>query len=220
MLNKFLRILSICLQKFIGTNMNQSELRSWENSSQEELIGIKNWINEFLCSPHPSLGREGNVCPFTREAINKNTIYFALEKSCYLNKSIEIKKISGQIKLFKTLKVNSHDEYKVIINAYPYLDKSEYIKIELIQNELKPLFVEENLMIGQFYPGCREKGLWNDNFFPLDSPISLLAIRNMAITDIAFLMSTNSFLDKYLQVFGQKGEDFLIKYMERKELHS
>jgi len=213
-------MLSICLQKFIGTNMNQSELRSWENSNQEELIGIKNWINEFLCSPHPSLGREGNVCPFTREAINKDTIYFSLEKAFSLDRDKETKKIASQIRLFKALKVNNHDEYKVIINAYPYLDKSEYIKIELIQNELKPLFVEENLMIGQFYPGCREKGLWNDHFFPLDSPISLLAIRNMAITDIAFLMSTSSFLDKYLELFGKKGEDFLIRYMERKELHS
>jgi len=200
--------------------MRQSELQSWENSNQEELNGIKNWIKEFLCSPHPSLGRAGSVCPFTREAINKDTIYFSLEKYFYLDKEIEIKKISSQIKLFKALKVNNHEEYKVIINAYPYLDKSEYIKIELIQNELKPLFVEENLMIGQFYPGCKEKGLWNDNFFPLDSPISLLAIRNMAITDIAFLISTNSFVEKYLQVFGKKGEDFLIKYMERKELHS
>ena len=200
--------------------MSQSELQSWENSNQEELNGIKNWIKEFLCSPHPSLGRVGSVCPFTREAINKDTIYFSLEKYFYLDKEIEIKKISSQIKLFKALKVNNHEDYKVIINAYPYLDKSEYIKIELIQNELKPLFVEENLMIGQFYPGCKEKGLWNDNFFPLDSPISLLAIRNMAITDIAFLISTNSFVEKYLQVFGKKGEDFLIKYMERKELHS
>jgi len=200
--------------------MRQSELQSWENSNQEELNGIKNWIKEFLCSPHPSLGRVGSVCPFTREAINKDTIYFSLEKYFYLDKEIEIKKISSQIRLFKALKVNNHEDYKVIINAYPYLDKSEYIKIELIQNELKPLFVEENLMIGQFYPGCKEKGLWNDNFFPLDSPISLLAIRNMAITDIAFLISTNSFVEKYLQVFGKKGEDFLIKYMERKELHS
>ncbi|MGZ5044143.1 MAG: DUF6875 domain-containing protein [Methylobacter sp.] len=200
--------------------MRQSELQSWENSNHEELKGIKSWINEFLCSPHPSLGRVGNVCPFTREAINKDTIYFSLENSFYLDKDIEIKIISSQINLFKSLKVDNREDYKVIINAYPYLDKSEYIKIELIQNELKPLFVEENLMIGQFYPGCKEKGLWNDKFFPLDSPISLLAIRNMAITDIAFLISTNSFLEKYLQVFGKRGEDFLIKYMERKELHS
>ncbi|WP_333873501.1 DUF6875 domain-containing protein [Methylobacter sp.] len=196
--------------------MIQTELLSWKNNNAEELDSIKNWINEFLCNPHPSLGRTGNVCPFTRDAIDKDSIYFSLEKSFYLNQENEIKKITNQIRLFKELKINN-ESYKVIINAYPYIDKSEYNKIEIIQNELKPVFVQESLMIGQFYPGCKEKGLWNDKFFPLDSPISLLAIRNMAITDIAFLMSDNSFIEKYLQVFEKKGEDFLIKFMERKK---
>jgi hypothetical protein len=196
--------------------MNQAELLSWNNCDQEELTSIKNWIKEFLCNPHPLLGRTGNVCPFTREAIDKDSIYFSLEKSSYLNKEDEIKKITSQIRLFKELKTNN-ESYKVIINAYPYIDKNEYNKIELIQNELKPVFVQESLMIGQFYPGCKEKGLWNDRFFPLDSPVSLLAIRNMAITDIAFLISDNKFLEKYLQVFEKKGEDFLMKFMQRKQ---
>lgn len=196
--------------------MSQSKLLSWNNSNAEELDSIKSWITEFLCNPHPSLGRTGNVCPFAREAINKDTIYFSLENSIYLDKENEIKKITNQVRLFKELKTSNNEEYKVIINAYPYIDKSEYSKIELIQNELKPVFVNENLMIGQFYPGCKEKGLWNDGFFPLDSPVSFLAIRNMAITDIAFLMSNSSFLEKYLQVFEKKGEDFLNKFMELK----
>lgn len=195
--------------------MNQSELLSWKNSNKEELNSIKNWISEFLCNPHPSLGRTGNVCPFAREAIDKDSIYFTLENSFYLDKEHEIKKITNQIRLFKELKIDNNEDYKVIINAYPYINKSEYNKIELIQNELKPVFVEESLMIGQFYPGCKEKGLWNDNFFPLDSPISFLAIRNMAITDIAFLMSNNYFIEKYLQHFGKRGEDFLKKLVER-----
>ncbi|MGZ5008523.1 MAG: DUF6875 domain-containing protein [Methylobacter sp.] len=196
--------------------MNQDELLSWKNSNQKELTGIKSWITEFLCNPHPSLGRTGSVCPFTKEAIDKDSIYFSLENSFYLNRENEIKKITSQIKLFKELKTNN-EVYKVIINAYPYIVENEYNKIELIQNELKPLFVKESLMIGQFYPGCKEKGLWNDNFFPLDSPVSLLAIRNMAITDIAFLISDSCFLEKYLQVFQKKGEDFLMKFMERKK---
>lgn len=195
--------------------MSQPELLSWKNSNQEELKITKNWINEFLCSPHPALGRTGDVCPFTKEAIDKDSIYFSLEKSSYLNQEDEINKITSQIRLFKQLKINN-ENYKVVINAYPYLDKSEYNKIELIQNKLKPVFVKESLMIGQFYPGCKEKGLWNDDFFPLDSPVSLLAIRNMAITDIAFLMSDDSYIEKYLQVFEKKGEDFLTKFVERK----
>lgn len=192
-------------------------LLSWKNSGAKELDGIKKWITEFLCSPHPSLGRSGNVCPLTKEAINKDSIFFTIEKSLHLDKESEMNKIASQTRLFKELKTANAETYKVIINAYPHIKKEEYYKIEAIQNELKPLFVEEGLMIGQFYPGCKEKGLWNDNFFPLDSPIALLAIRNMAITDIAFLMSNDTFVKKYLEIFGEKGDDFLKKFIEHKK---
>jgi len=192
-------------------------LLSWKNSSAEELNGIKKWITDFLCNPHPSLGRSGDVCPHTKEAINKDSIFFTVENSFHLDKESEMKRIANQIELFKELKTANAESYKVIINVYPYINSAEYFKIESIQNELKPIFVESSLMIGQFYPGCKEKGLWNDNFFPLDSPIALLAIRNMAITDIAFLMSNNTFVKKYLDVFGEKGEKFLNKIIEHKK---
>ncbi len=191
-------------------------LLSWKNSNAQELTSIKKWITEFLCSPHPSLGRSGDVCPLTKEAINKDSIFFTMEKSFHLDKESEIKKIASQIKLFKELKTVNAENYKVIINAYPYINNTEYFKIESIQNELKPIFVEESLMIGQFYPGCKEKGLWNDNFHPLDSPIALLAIRHMAITDIAFLISNKTFVQKYLEFFGEKGEIFFKKIIEHK----
>jgi hypothetical protein len=194
-----------------------SKLQSWSNSNMDEFNSIKTWVSEFLCAPHPYLGRSGDVCPFTREAIDKDSIFFTLEKSTRLEKENEIKKITSQIKQFKELKVNNSESYKVIINAYPYLDKDEYLKIEAIQNELKPIFVEESLMIGQFYPGCKERGLWSDKFFPLDSPIAFLAVRNMAITDIVFLRSNELFLQKYLQVFNKRGEVFLKKIMDKNE---
>jgi hypothetical protein len=192
-------------------------LLSWKNSNAKELTGIKKWITEFLCNPHPLLGRSGDVCPLTKEAINKDSIFFTIEKSFHLDKESEMKKITNQIKLFKELKTANAESYKVIINVYPYIKNTEYFKIESIQNKLKPIFVEESLMIGQFYPGCKEKGLWNDNFYPLDSPIALLAIRNMAITDIAFLMSSHIFVKRYLDVFGEKGEIFLNKIIEHKK---
>jgi hypothetical protein len=192
-------------------------LLSWKNSSTKELTDIKKWITEFLCSPHPSLGRSGDVCPLTKEAINKDSIFFTIENSFHLDKESEMKKIASQIQLFKELETANAESYKVIINVYPYINNTEYFKIKSIQNELKPIFVEESLMIGQFYPGCKEKGLWNDNFYPLDSPIALLAIRNMAITDIAFLMSNNAYIKKYLDVFGEKGEIFLKKIIEHKK---
>lgn len=192
-----------------------AQLLSWNQSADvKELNVIKHWITNFLCAPHPDLGRSGDVCPFTREAIQKDSIFFTVETTDKLDKATEINKITEQIEQFKALKTNNAEKYKVIINAYPNISPDDYATIEAIQKQLKPLFVNQSLMIGQFYPGCREKGLWNDQFFPLDSPEPFIAIRHMAITDIAFLMSNEEFLNKYLQVFGDKGENFYVKFME------
>ena len=192
-----------------------AELLSWNNSADvSELNTIRNWITDFLCASHPNLGRSGDVCPFTREAIKKDSIFFTVENTGKLDKPKEIHKITYQIQQFKELKTNNAEKHKVIINAYPNISADEYVTIEAIQKELKPFFVDQCLMIGQFYPGCREKGLWNDQFFPLDSPEPFIAIRHMVITDIAFLMSNEEFLNKYLKVFGNKGENFYVKFME------
>lgn len=192
-----------------------SKLASWHNTTDiVELNVIKDWITNFLCAPHSDLGRSGDVCPFTREAIQKDSIFFTVQTSAKLDKDKEMARVSALVTVFKELETNSAEKYKVIINAYPNISADDYVIIEQIQNELKPLFVDQCLMIGQFYPGCREKGLWNDQFFPLDSPEPFLAIRHMAMTDIAFLMSNENFLSKYLQVFGRKGEAFYVKFME------
>ena len=64
-------------------------------------------------------------------------------------------------------------------------------------------------MIGQFYPGCAENGLWNPDFRPLDSPLPMLAIRHMVESDLPFLTretdppeERSSFLRSYLFRLG------------------
>jgi hypothetical protein len=71
-----------------------------------------------------------------------------------------------------------------------------------VQQELKPDFVHEGLMVGQFYPGCREPGLWNRDFRPLESPIPLIAIRYMVSNDFPFLSSNASWIEVYLRRFA------------------
>jgi hypothetical protein len=62
-------------------------------------------------------------------------------------------------------------------------------------------------MVGQFYAGCPESGLWNDSFRALESPIPLLAIRNMVPSDFPFLHGRRgnpAMLLSYLNKFGTK----------------
>jgi uncharacterized protein DUF6875 len=84
--------------------------------------------------------------------------------------------------------------------AFP--DVVDYTLIDALQQELKPDFVREGLMVGQFYPGCREPGLWNRNFRPLESPVPLIAVRYMVSNDFPFLSSNPAWIETYLRRFA------------------
>src|SRR5687767_10713980 len=36
------------------------------------------WAMDFLCNPHPELGRKGAVCPFTKPSIDKELFWLSL----------------------------------------------------------------------------------------------------------------------------------------------
>jgi hypothetical protein len=95
---------------------------------------------------------------------------------------------------------------KAILILFPDVTHAKAsVDMEALQKRLKPDFVKKGLMIGQFYEGCAESGLWNDSFQPLQSPIPLLAIRNMVPSDFLFLhgkRGNEGMLISYLNRFG------------------
>nr|WP_206756504.1 hypothetical protein [Pseudanabaena sp. FACHB-2040] len=78
--------------------------------------------------------------------------------------------------------------YKAIMLIFPDLEKEEEASlIDEIQQRLKPFFVEEGLMIGEFHEWNQTPGLHNAQFRPLQSPLPMLAIRFMVESDLPFL---------------------------------
>jgi hypothetical protein len=59
--------------------------------------------------------------------------------------------------------------------------------IDGTKEELKPIFVRQGLMLGEFHARNESPGLHNPGFRPLRSPTPMLAIRHMVSTDFAFL---------------------------------
>ena len=81
---------------------------------------------------------------------------------------------------------------KAVLAVFP--DVTEYDDLEAVQRNQKTKFVEQGLMLGQFYPGCTVAGLHNPEFPALDSPLPLLAMRQMAPTDFAFLNARHEWI--------------------------
>jgi hypothetical protein len=180
---------------------------------------ITDWINTFLAKPHPDLGRSGPVCPFVPRAIQLDTIWVGVIRTQdqtmplaqqlyetvqrYRDIFLELEPAEGELAL-----------YKAILLAFPDVDHSRFAVIDQVQKQLKPFFVEEGLMLGEFHMQTEAGGLHNPEFRPLRSPVPMLAIRFMVEADLPFLDSEEMpvelrtrYLEAYLKRFGNSSKD-------------
>ncbi len=53
----------------------------------QEVLG---WAQNFISQPHPSLGRDGPICPFVCPSIKRNTFYMTFHYEVDGNKEVII----------------------------------------------------------------------------------------------------------------------------------
>ncbi len=166
------------------------------------------WIENFLARPHKDLGRTGPTCPFIRPALERNTVWLsALTRDQYQTVPLEKWVLDFRDWFLDLDPVSSQDSvYKTILITLPDLTPDEYVTIlDATQAKLKPSFIQEGLMIGQFHPDCEEGGVRNPAFRPLKSPVPLLAIRKMTPFDFMFLKREKDLYDAgFLQVYFKR----------------
>lgn len=163
---------------------------------------IREWAMGYLAAPHPDLGRNGAVCPFTASSIHKELFWVGcLYKQDTTVEDIESALACMAAEFFQLPPTEGSDALlKTVIILFPAV--TAYSVIDEAQRRLKKKFVPMGLMIGQFYPGCEEPGIRNPAFRPLQSPVALLAIRNMVNTDFPFLAAKAEWMEKYLKKFA------------------
>lgn len=168
------------------------------------------WAVDFLTRPHKDLGRAGPTCPFVRPSLDKKTFWLTAIKGARPSASTLTKTILGYRDWFLELPPTSGDEIvnKTILILLPELASSDYLTtVDATQSRLKPEFVKQQLMIGQFHPECEEPGVRNTTFRPLKSPIPMLVIRHITPGDIVFMRDSTghynaTFLQNYLKTFA------------------
>ncbi|MBW4485872.1 MAG: hypothetical protein KME14_25385 [Tildeniella torsiva UHER 1998/13D] len=178
---------------------------------------IQDWIKEFLGNPHPELGRPGIVCPFVPRALRLNTI-----KSVVIHtEGMQEAQIAELVKSYRTQFLAMEPQqgdlaiYKAMLLIFPDISGLEQTAlVDRVQQRLKPFFVEEGLMIGEFHEHNESPGLHNPDFRPLRSPIPMLAIRFMTEPDLPFLSRSSDdpqvrmrYLNAYLQQMSAINKD-------------
>jgi hypothetical protein len=175
------------------------------------LRAVADWAEEYLSRPHPDLGRTGPVCPYVSTSLRRRLFYLTV-----CSGGAELYTGSGRERLRDVIAtyrdwftdLDPSDgvsaQFKTILILFPDVSAADAPDvIDRTQAALKPSFVEQGLMIGQFHQlPPAEGGLWNADFRPLRSPVPLLAIRHMVPSDLPFLTGDRRLLDGYRRVFG------------------
>lgn len=186
-----------------------------ETATQTErlqcLEKIQCYVREFLAKPNPNLGRKGPTCPFVPSALKMDLIYLAWVPR-ELSGSLESVKavVLSMLERFKLTQPTSgaRQQYKTIIMVFRHISVADAPRlIDSLQKEMKPVFVEEGLMLGEFHMANNACGLHNSSFFPLRTPYPCLAIRTMVPSDIVFLN------DKDVSLAGRKA--MVAKFLEK-----
>ena len=164
------------------------------------------WAQQYLCQPHPDLGRPGPVCPFVQSSMKKCIFYMTVYRGANLDADEVFAAVMKYRDWFFHLEPREHKDaqYKSIQILFPDISVDEARRvIDGTQALLKPQYVERGIMVGEFHPGPPQKaGLWNADFRPLHCPVPLLSIRYMVATDYAFLKDDKQFMAAYLANFG------------------
>src|SRR5262249_47080207 len=146
---------------------------------------VAQWITSYLISAHPDLGRTGDGCPFTAQALRIDTIRIGVSTATSAHTAIikrDMHECFRQFALIPAAKSMKH--FRTIIVGFPGIDDEKGLEgLKIAQAHLKFYCLLRGLMLGRFHAGSNDPGLWNPDFRPLRSPIPLLAIRELVEND-------------------------------------
>lgn len=181
------------------------------DSTRSQLL---KWLREFIGAPHPDLGRPGSICPFVPGALNMDTIWFAevTDAEPTADSIGEIIKEYRNVFLATEPSKAPESINKAFLVAFPTLvarGAEGTALVDRVQHMLKPYFVDQGMMLGEFHALNDSPGLRNPEFRPLRSPVPMLAMRLMVESDLPFMTRdkySNSeraaFLRSYLYRLG------------------
>jgi hypothetical protein len=163
---------------------------------------VQQWVTDYLCRPHQDLGRDGPVCPLTRPSLEKGLFWACYYEQSDMDAEDVRQAVEDVLKLFGDLSPVAGPDAVLAAVLIVFPNLRDYDAIDEAQRQLKSSFVSQGLMLGQFYPGCAEPGLWNRDFRPLSAPMPMLAIRHMVSNDFPFLDNRVEWIEAYLRRFA------------------
>lgn len=184
-----------------------TEARAGAWAADADMATMLGWIEGYLMRPHAELGREGAVCPFTKQSARIDAVRAAISRAG-ANDQPEVAKLMRTA--FDELDAipckAGMEHFRTIIIGFPEcMDDAAVEMLKRVQAEMKWVSLSRYRMIGLMFAKSDAPGLWNPNFRPQRSPMPILAIRHMVENDAFFAARHPLLCVPYLAKYKFKG---------------
>jgi len=180
----------------------------------DALQTVAHWAREYLCNPHPDLGRAGDVCPWCRPSIDLRLFWLCTIRGASDAGTWCDPPVLELIDAFHACAPGEGDstQFKTILAIFP--DLRDCGEIATVHARLKPSFLDSGLMLGEFFADCDKPGVRNRAFRPLRAPLPLLVVREMLEVDIVFLADRPEFVTAYLRKHRDRGRQAISRLLK------
>jgi hypothetical protein len=174
------------------------------DSGERAVAAVKTWLADYLCRPHPAIGRTGPVCPFVPPSLRAGSVEIRLRPAGPAPTQATVTGLlRGSLDEFGSTRWRgSNPALRCLLVLLPDLPDAQCHLLDRAHQEVKPIAVRRGLMLGQFHPGCAEPAARNPGFPVSRAPVPLVAVRAMALHDILFLHHHPDWFAEYRRRFG------------------
>jgi uncharacterized protein DUF6875 len=170
------------------------------------LEAAHDWIRDYLCKPHESIGRTGAVCPFVEPSLRADCLVveeWPVDEDAGLDEVVML--IRRMVDRFGEIEwASTNATLHALVVVLPDLAGERARLLDLAHGKLKPQLVRRGLMLGQFHPECDDPAARNPEFPVSKSPVPMLALRHIAFHDVLFLNSDPGWFSHYAGRYGKR----------------
>ena len=160
-------------------------------------------MEDYVCRPHPEIGREGAVCPFLPSIVADGGLRVEVDETLDGKDSAAMEaRVREAVPVFEAIPLPPWK--KALVLLFPNVAEEDADVVDRVQAAVKPDCVRKGLMVGQFHPRSTEGGARNPGFFANRAPFAAIALRHMSYHDIVFLDRDPDMFREYQVRYAEK----------------
>jgi hypothetical protein len=193
--------------------------RQFAERDLNALRTVADWIKSFVTRPHKDLGRDGPVCPFVPEALERKTLWLASEHIAGRSVADVVQLIHGCKTQFLHAQPIDGDgaHYKSIVVVFTDLSaaRAKGLFDDVLKQLAVPSYVDDGVVIGAFYESNEGTAIYNRGFRPFTPPVPFLLMRNAVVSDWKFFLDDDDWLNRWAHRYGESAVRALAEELRR-----